>query len=154
MAPDNSPGESRFSNNLTLNSGATSVFEINGLTRGTQYDGVDVVGQLTYGGTHSLMFGAPIQAGTYNLFDSGSQTGTFSSVSIGGTFAEALIGSPTLNAAGWSALSASWNYDFDYTTGELLISAVPEPSSFAALAGLGAIAWAVGGRRRRAVTTG
>ncbi len=152
LAPGNSPGVLSFSNGLSLGSGATSSFEINGLTRGTEYDGVNVTGgSLAYGGTLSISFGAAIQAGTYDLFSfSGTPTGGFSTISIGGSFAEAIVGSPSITGSGWSASSAGWLYEFSNATGDLTLTAVPEPSAFAALAGLAGLGIAGLRRRRRA----
>lgn len=149
LAPGNSPGLLTFSSNLSLGAASTSQFEINGATRGTTFDAVNVGGALSYGGTMSLVFGAPVSAGTYDFFDGFSgQSGTFAAVSVGGTFAEALSGSPVITGGGWSASSASWSYVFDNGSGVLTISAVPEPSAFAAFAGLAGLAL-VGSRRRR-----
>ena len=150
LSAGNSPGVLTFSGNLSLGSGSTSLFELNGLTRGTEYDGVNVGGALTYGGALSLSFNAPIAAGTYDLFGGGyaSQSGTFASVSVGGSFAESFSSGPAITGTGWTAGSAGWSYVFDNLSGDLTISAVPEPSSFAVLAGLATLGL-VGARRRR-----
>lgn len=152
LSPGNSPGVLTFGGNLTLNSGSTSLFEINGTTRGSTYDGVDVGGALTLGGTMDLRFNAAISAGLYNLFGGAfaEPTGMFGAVSIGGTFAEALSGPATITGSGWTASSPSWNYAFDKISGDLTISAVPEPSSVAALAGMAGLGLAGLRRRRRA----
>lgn len=154
-----------FANNLTLTSGAgansfgsTVSFEINGTTRGTGYDGIDLTGSgktLAYGGTMSLVFDAPINASTYNLFSLGgnTQSSTFAAVTIAGS---AVSGTPsaTITASGWSAsvtdsLNSLWNLTFTNADGNLQVaSAIPEPSTFAV--GLGAVALAgVALRRRR-----
>jgi autotransporter-associated beta strand protein len=154
-----------FANNLTLTSGAgansfgsTVSFEINGTTRGTGYDGIDLTGSgktLAYGGTMSLVFDAPINARTYNLFSLGgnTQSSTFAAVTIAGS---AVSGTPsaTITASGWSAsvtdsLNSLWNLTFTNADGNLQVaSAIPEPSTFAV--GLGAVALAgVALRRRR-----
>ena len=149
LAPGNSPGLLTFSGDLSLGASSTSQLEINGTTRGSGYDAVDVGGALSYGGVMSLVFDAPISAGTYDLFGGFSgQSGTFASVSVGGSFAEAFSGSPVITGSGWSASSASWSYAFDNGSGDLTISAIPEPSAFAALAGLVGLGL-VGSRRRR-----
>ena len=156
-----------FANNLTLTSGAgansfgsTVSFEINGTTRGTGYDGINLTGSgrtLAYGGTMSLLFDAPINASTYNLFSLGgnSTSSTFAAVTIAGS---AVSGTPsaTITASGWSAsvtdsLNSLWNLTFTNADGNLQVaSAIPEPSTFAA--GLGAAVLAgVALRRRRRV---
>ena len=148
LSAGNSPGVLSFTGNLTLGSGSTSIFEINGLARGTEYDGVNVGGVLTYGGGINLVFGTPVAAGTYDLFGGSftSQSGDFASVSLDGS-----VSSPVITAGtGWSLLSGGWQYDFVNATGDLTItSAIPEPSSFAAFAGLACLGL-VGLRRRRA----
>ena len=149
LAAGNSPGVLTFSSDLSLGATSVSEFEINGLARGTQYDGVDVGGALSYGGTMSLFFDAPISAGTYDLFGGFSgQSGTFASVSVGGSFAEAFSAPASITGGGWTASSASWSYAFDNASGDLTVSAIPEPSTFAALAGLAGLG-AFGVRRRR-----
>ena len=154
-----------FASNLTLTSGAgansfgsTASFEINGTTRGTGYDAINLTGAgktLAYGGTMSLVFDAPINASTYNLFSLGGniQSSTFAAVTIAGS---AIGGTPsaTITASGWSAsvtdsLNSLWNFTFTNADGNLQVtSAIPEPSTFAV--GLGAVALAgVALRRRR-----
>ncbi len=156
LAPGNSPGLLTFSNNLSLGASSTSQFEINGATRGSSFDAVDVGGTLTYGGTMSLFFNAPITAGTYDLFAGASggalstPSGDFGAVSISGSFAESFVTGPTFTTGtGWTASSSNWNFAFNNLNGDLTItSAVPEPSAFAALAGLVGLGL-VGSRRRR-----
>jgi fibronectin-binding autotransporter adhesin len=149
LAPGNSPGLLTFSSDLSLGGSSTSQFEINGTVRGSTHDAVDAGGALSYGGTMGLVFDAPISAGIYDLFGGFSgQSGAFIFVSVGGSFAEALSGSPAITGSGWSASSPTWSYAFDNASGDLTISAVPEPSAFAALAGLAGLGL-VGARRRR-----
>ncbi len=157
LAPGNSPGLLTFSGNLSLGSSSTSVFEINGADtgRGSTYDAINAGGALSYGGTMSLVFDAPITAGSFDLFLGAgggalsSTSGTFGNVSVSGSFAQAFTAPAVITGSGWTASSANWIYAFDNATGELAItSAVPEPSAFAALAGLVGLA-AVGARRRR-----
>ena len=163
----NGIGVLSFANNLTFTSGAgansfgsTVSLEINGTTRGTGYDGINLTGSgrtLAYGGKMSLLFDAPINASTYNLFSLGgnSTSSTFAAVTIAGS---AVSGTPsaTITASGWSAsvtdsLNSLWNLTFTNADGNLQVaSAIPEPSTFAA--GLGAAVLAgVALRRRRRV---
>lgn len=149
LSAGNSPGILSFTGNLSLGSGSTSLFEINGLARGAEYDGVNVGGALAYGGALNLVFGAPVSEGVYDLFGGSftSQSGDFFSVSINGS-----VSSPVFTAGtGWSLLSGGWQYDFANATGDLTItSAIPEPSAFAAFAGLAGLGLAGLRRRRRA----
>jgi MYXO-CTERM domain-containing protein len=150
LAPGNSAGVLTFASNLTLGSGSTSIFEIGGATRGAEYDGVNVDGALVYAGTLNLLFNAPLTGGNYSLFSGqGSRSGAFSSVTFGGSFAEAMDGAAAISGNGWTASSASWFYSFDNATGSLAISVIPEPSVYAMLAGLAGLVAAVVLRRRR-----
>jgi autotransporter-associated beta strand protein len=161
LSPGNSPGILEFSNDLTLS--GTTVIEIDGTTRGSSYDGINLTGSgsntLTYGGELSLSFGAAINAGTYDLFELGDvqQTGDFTSVSASGMGVVSSFTGLTFNGGtGWVAnltdtSSNSWILTFENATGDLSItSAIPEPSTYAAIAGLGAIGLALYRRRRSA----
>ncbi len=115
--------------NLTLSSG-TILLDILGTTQATtfqdttpgRYDNILVSGILNYGGTLSLSFGSftPTVSQVFDLFGGfTSQTGTFSSI----TFSD-----PGIEGT------------FDYGTGDLTITAVPEPSTWALIgAGLGGL---------------
>ncbi len=86
-------------------------------------------------------------SGTWNLVDVGSLAAT----SFGGSFSvQDDAGALTFSHNGsglWTSGDSLWS--FDQSTGQLaLTAAVPEPSTFAALTGLGALAW-VSVRRRR-----
>lgn len=171
LSPGNSPGVLSFSDNLILssNSTTTTIMEINGTVRGTSYDGIDMLGSssksLTFGGTLSLVFGSTISdtvtAGVYDLFSLGSvgQSGAFSSVSISGTALNVVTPiSPTgLAFAGndWTAsmtdaAAATWNLSFSSTTGDLTITAIPEPSSLALGFSAAALGYVALYRRRKA----
>jgi autotransporter-associated beta strand protein len=139
-APGNSPTLSTLSS-FTQSSTGTLQMEIAGLTRGTGYDALNVTGALTFGGALELTFiegfsGSSLTTGaTFNLFDWGSATGTFSSLNL-----------PDLAAYG-----LAWDISDLYTTGELSVttSAVPEPSTYAlALAAVALCATAI--RQRKA----
>ncbi len=81
---------------------------------------------------------------TYNLFDFGSQTGDLASVGLSGSFG----GSLSRTGEIWSGTSGSWGFSFNETDGILTVTAVPEPSTFAALAGLLGLGFAACRRRR------
>jgi fibronectin-binding autotransporter adhesin len=86
---------------------------------------------------------ASLVAGTtYNLFDMGSQTGSFTSVVLDGSFSGAL----SLSGDLWTGASGGYGFSFDESTGVLTVSVVPEPAAVTLL-GVGALALI--GRRNR-----
>ena len=133
-----------FGGTLDL-SGATTIFDIGGSTRGTDYDGIDITGALTNGGILSLNFTNTLANGTYlfDLLSFGSQSNSFSSVSVIGSYVQTL----TNNGFGvWSGTDGSGNsWTFTQSTGDLGFTAVPELSNvlIGALLGAGML------RRRR-----
>lgn len=144
LAPGASPGVLSFGSDLTL--AGTTVMEINGPVRGTDYDGVNVVGGLGYGGTLDLQIPSPLANGTYELFkDFASQSSTFSSISLSGAY----TGSLSESSGVWTGSFGGQDFTFTNATGNLAV--VPEPSGLA-LAGL-ALA-AAGGMVRRRVSRG
>jgi len=135
-SPGNSPVLATLS---SFNQGSTGVLEIQigGLVRGTEYDALNVTGALTFDGQLdvTLLNGfLPASGASFNLFDWGSASGTFATVNL-----------PDLGPG------LAWDTSSLYTTGELdvVTSAIPEPSTYAIMSGLGALFFAV--RRRRAV---
>jgi hypothetical protein len=101
---------------LTLDSGSTSFFQINGTTRVTLYDAVNVTGALSYNGTLSITFGGgytPLVTDTFTLFNKGSYSGAFSTVTI---------------------TNPSYAGTFNESTGILSLTAVPEPATWGLLA--------------------
>ncbi len=83
---------------------------------------------------------------TYNLVDFGSQTGDFASVALtGSSFSGSLVRTGQI----WNGVSGAFAFSFDETSGVLSVSAVPEPSAFAALAGLTVLGVVASRRRRR-----
>ncbi len=150
LAPGASPGVLTFSNGLTLNSGSATNFEINDDTRGTTYDGINLsAGLMTYGGTLNLSFGQTFVNGTtldlFQLSGSGS-SGSFSSIAATGSYTGAL----TNSGGTWSYYDGSQYVIFTQSTGDLTFSAIPEPSTYAALVGLGALGFVMWRRRRSA----
>lgn len=148
LNPGNSPGLLSFGSTLTLNTTAITTMEINGTAiRGTDYDAVTATGSFTYGGSLVLDFGVALGEGThnFNLFDFGSQTGTFSSVSLTGEYTGSLVN----NSGIWSLTSGLNSWTFTQSTGDLqmVVSPVVIPEPKAAL--LGAIGVLLLFRRRR-----
>lgn len=125
-------GTLAFKSNLTLESGSTTIFSINGATIDTGYDSVDVsipAGgtatipsyTLTYGGTLTLDFGATAANGDYSLFTTGAnvtRSGTFATVALTGTYS----GSLTQSGTTWSGTVGGKTFSFEQTTGVLTVS--------------------------------
>jgi len=156
LAPGASPGLLVFSNALTL--AGTTTMEINGTTRSDgvtgNYDGINTgAGLLTYGGTLSMSFGATTTAGTtYDLFQigAGSFAGSFTGVSISGSYIAALTNNSGVWT--WDDVADSLTFTFTQSTGDLVVTSytpVPEPSAYAALAGVGMIGFTLYRRRRQ-----
>lgn len=103
---------------------------------------------LTFGGGLTVNFSTAAAVASYNLFDFGSQSGDFSSV----TFAGSLNGSLVLSSADtWTGTFGGHDWTLDERTGVLSsVSAIPEPSSIVLLAGLAGMGSAGIRRRRRA----
>jgi autotransporter-associated beta strand protein len=150
LQPGNSPGLLSFNNDLTLGNSAVTTMEINGTgTRGMVYDAINVGGSLTYDGSLLLNFGTTFDVGSYSfdLFDFGSQTGSFDSVTLGGNYAGSLLNDVGLST-NWGLTSGDNTWTFDQSTGVLALNVVPEPSPLA-LSGLGLLALAVSALRKR-----
>jgi len=125
---------------LVANSGSASLgsenlylAEIGGLAAGSQFDQLQVAGNLNFGGVLQLMWwdNFAAQAGdVFDLFDWGSNSGKF--VRIDTRFATLADG-------------LRWDFSRLYTTGEIGVAAVPLPGSFWLF---GSVLIAMIGRRR------
>lgn len=147
LAPGNSPGLLTFSSDVTLTSTSTSVFEITGITRGTEYDAVNVANQLTYGGLGQadIQFTlVPATTYDFDLWDFSSIDGTYSSFQVTGLYTTVLNASNT-----WTALDGDGNtWNFNHTTGVLSVSVIPEPGTSLLLV-LAGLAFLVSRKTRR-----
>lgn len=116
LAPGNSTGIVTIGGNLSLASSSTTTMELvsSALGAGSGFDQISLSGSglsMTYGGALVIDVTFSTQVGVYQLFTGfSSQSGTFSSI----TFSQA-------EAAG----------TFDYSTGALTLTAVPEPGTVA-----------------------
>lgn len=135
LQPGSSPGVLTFNGTLTLASTANTTMEINGTTRGIQYDGIDMVSNaLSYGGNMSITFGSAFLSGdtTFDLFNfSGSQSDTFTAVSSAANYLFTLNSGNSFSAN--DQLGNIWS--FNHSTGDLGFTAIPEPSTWVLLAG-------------------
>ena len=107
LAPGASPGKITVGG-LILSSGGTLAMELGGIAAGTQYDQVVSTGAFSLAGALnvSLVNGfAPSAGQSFNLFDWGTVSGTFSTLSL-----------PTLGG------TLGWNTSQLYTSGVLSIA--------------------------------
>jgi autotransporter-associated beta strand protein len=135
LAPGNSsgPGVLSFGNSLLLTTGSDIRMEINGSTRGTAYDAINVTGALTYDGNLQLTFGQSFGTGVHNfsLLTFGSQSGSFDSITLAGSY----TGSLANNSGTWTLTNNLDSFEFSQATGSLTLTvSVPEPGTWALLA--------------------
>ena len=135
-------------NSLVLQPGSTTLMEINGATRGSLYDGIDLTaaGGLTFGGTLSLSFGSLFADDTtFNLFSfTGAPIGGLAGIVTTGSYGSLTF---TGSSGVWKSNEVNGqSMTFTESTGNLVI--VPEPAGLA-LAGIGVIlaGWSVARRQ-------
>jgi fibronectin-binding autotransporter adhesin len=132
---NNTVGTMTFSNNATFNSGASVRFELGANTAAS--DQLSIGGNLNFAGSTTFNLvnvAVPGSGGVYTLFSVvGTTTG---------------IGSATATLAGYDVVLAQVGNNVVAT---LTASAIPEPSTYAALMGV-AVLTGVISRRRRAVS--
>lgn len=142
-----------------LNIGSTAVFDVSAKSAyalGTGGVAIAIAGgsaglfdagsaDLTLGNALTFNFSGSSFANSYDLFDFGSQTGDFSSVTLTGSISGSLMLS---EADTWTGIVGDYTFSFSEASGVLSVTAVPEPATFALLGGLGALALACGRRRR------
>jgi autotransporter-associated beta strand protein len=151
LSPGNSPGQLTVAD-LTLGNATTTTMELGGTTLGSLYDNTTIAtnGVLVYDGILDVVnFGVyDMDSGsfTYDLFSftgTTSPTGSFDTVTVNGN------GLTDDGFGVWTGTNGGdATYTFTQSTGDLIISVVPEPGTLALLAG-GAIAGFAGLRRRR-----
>lgn len=134
LSPGASPGLFQVAGRLTL--AGTTLLEISGTgTRGLAYDAI-TAGSIRYGGTLqlSLLSGfTPALGNSFDLIDGATESGTFASLNL-----------PALSSG------LAWNTSTLYSDGVVrVVSAIPEPATYAALAGACGLALAAYRRRRR-----
>ena len=84
---------------------------------------------LTYGGNLTLNITTSTPLTSYNLFTFSSETGTFSSIALTGSFS----GNMTNTSGVWTSLSNEYDFTFNESTGVLATAAVPEPGTWVLL---------------------
>ena len=127
-----SPGLAEFGGDTTLESTATTLMELEGTARGTEYDAWDVTGSLTLGGTLDLVAlnsFLPALGQSFNLFSAdGGILGDFDMVNL-------LALSEGLE---WTEQRTANSYGFAVTS----VQPVPLPAGvWMLLAGMGALLW-------------
>lgn len=153
LSPGNSPGQLTMPS-LALGASTTTTMELGGTTLGTLYDNITINmdGALGYAGFLDVVnFGAfdmDVGSFTYDLFSfSGttSPTGNFGSVTVNS------IGLTNDGFGVWTASNGpSVDYTFTQSTGDLIVSVVPEPGTLALLAAGSLLGLGILRRRRKA----
>lgn len=110
FSPGSSPANVTFGGDLVCGGSLVTMMELGGLARGSQYDAIQVAGDLTLDGTLalSLINGfQPVAGNWFDLFDWGTLTGTFDVLDL-----------PAL------AEGLTWETGELYTTGSLAVVGV------------------------------
>jgi hypothetical protein len=112
------------------------------IVNGTAYDQLTATA-LEYGGNLDLVFAQRFEAGTFDLFNIGNETGDFGNVTISGAY----LGSLTDSGGVWTGMIGEASFSFSTGTGVLTL--VPEPGVTAVLAGVAVMGVALLRRRLR-----
>jgi autotransporter-associated beta strand protein len=151
LSPGNSPGVLTLES-LSLAAGATTLIEVQGVSRGGQYDGIDIsaASGLAYGGTLAFDFATLLSDNTtLDIFSfTGAPSGAFTSILSTGSYA----GTWTNNNDGTHSLQqGSQTLTFSQSSGDVVI--VPEPGALLlAACGTAFASWTVWRRRRTSST--
>ncbi len=153
LAPGNSPGQLTMAS-LTLAGATTTTIELGETTLGALYDNVTIFedGSLGYAGALNVV--------NFGLFDMDASSFTYDLFSFGGsTVPSGLFGSVTVNGNTLTESGGVWtgdnggdaSYEFSQSTGNLVITVVPEPAAMAlAVLGLAGVIAALRRSRRKA----
>ena len=158
LSPGNSPGTLHVGS-LQLDGSSTTLMEITGTATGL-YDQIVATNNIAYGGLLQLtMSGSYSNDTVFQLFQFGSESGDFSSLTMAGgssPYAGLTVGAIGTGGYGVDAWVSDWTTPsapngqrlvFYQNTGVLAV--VPEPSTYAmALAGLACGGWQMYRRRR------
>jgi hypothetical protein len=149
VAPGNSPGTLAFGNGFTF--AGTYAWELDGLTTsgpGTNFDQIVVTGGDVNIAGASLSLDLGAFAPSADAFWTGNRSWTILDAagagSVAGTFTITNDQSVWSEWGSFSTITNGAGVELQWT------SAIPEPSAFAGLAGLGALGFAALRRRRRA----
>lgn len=148
LAPGASPGLLAIGGNLTQAAGSFTTLEIDGLTRGSGYDAINIGGIYTAGGDLTLNFGTLLSSGNLQLFTYASRTAlsNYSSVTLTGAFTGSM--SNTGDGA-WSGAFGDRILELDLNASDMTLTIIPEPSTYALFFGVLTVAGTVWHRRRQ-----
>ncbi|HEY0946243.1 MAG TPA: PEP-CTERM sorting domain-containing protein [Opitutaceae bacterium] len=139
LGPGNSPGSITLDGDVIQTAAGLTLIEISGALAGTEYDFIHVTGDLTLDGTLEFAF-----LGDFNPVNAQ----TFTPITWDGTlaFGDNFVLAGLTQANGWT-LTATF---LDHSLLVTAVSAIPEPATYAALAGLATLGLALWRRRRSA----
>jgi hypothetical protein len=135
LSPGNSPGTLNITGDLTLLGTSETLIEIAGLTPGTQYDLLNVSGTTILGGALQLSLLGGIEA---SLLPSDTFTVLVSAGTLSGTFANVSSGLRLTSIDGLGSFEVHFGSSSSFAVNTVVLTnfqAVPEPPTWALLAG-------------------